>query len=236
MENENKSCKNRSVVLLIGLSIVVAAFLLGIFAYNGLKKVSMGERVVTVKGKAEIEVKADKASMSISYSLKGNSLSEITAESKTKTALVKEFLTDMGFTNEEILTGSLSMNENDYINAVYRYTGNRRITVRSKRVDKVRELESNLGALYEKGVIIDSYWANANYEISDINSIKPKLITESMQSAKKAGEQFAKDAESKLGKMKTAWQGQIDITNVDETTPYIKVCRVVSTITYYLED
>ena len=51
MENENKSCKNRSVVLLIGLSIVVAAFFLGIFAYNGLKKVSMGERVVTVKGK-----------------------------------------------------------------------------------------------------------------------------------------------------------------------------------------
>ncbi len=236
MEKENNSCKSRCSTMITGVAVVASAFLIGIFVYNGLKKVSMGERVVTVKGKAEIVVKADEASIPINFSLKGNSLSEISSNAKTKTALVKDFLTDMGFTEEEILVGRLSLNENDYKDAVYRYTGSQKITVQSNRVDKIRELENNLGALYEKGVVIDNYWAEARYKISDINSIKPKLITESMQSAKKAGEQFAKDAESKLGKMKTAWQGQIDIEDFDETTPHMKVCRVVSTITYYLED
>ncbi len=47
---------------------------------------------------------------------------------------------------------------------------------------------------------------------------------------------FAKDSDSKLGKIRHARQGQFSINNRDSNTPYIKKVRVVSTVEYYLSD
>lgn len=219
------------------LAIVVAAVLIGMFVYQGLKAVSMGQRVVTVKGAAELEVKADVASMSIRFAILQNTLQDALKVSKEKEKIVIDFLKEIGFTDEEIFVGKVSYDE--YENNKTKYVrGSVRLFVKSKAIEKVQTLEKRVTELYERGVVIDQdYWDDgASYEISDVNVFKPKLITESLANAKKAGEQFAKDAESKLGKMKTAWQGQISIEDLDETTPHIKKCRVVSTITYYLED
>lgn len=235
MEKEIKQKRCSSWV--VSLAIVVAAVLIGVFIYQGLKAVSMGERVVTVKGAAEIEVKADVASMSVRFAILQNTLQEALKVSKEKEKIVVEFLKEIGFNDEEIFVGNVSYDEYENNNTKY-VRGNVRLFVKSKDIAKVQTLEKRVTELYERGVVIDQdYWGDgASYEISDVNAFKPKLITESMANAKKAGEQFAKDAESKLGKMKTAWQGQISIEDLDETTPHIKKCRVVSTITYYLED
>ena len=69
-----------------------------------------------------------------------------------------------------------------------------------------------------------------------MNDIKPEMIKEATQNARKAAEQFANDSESKLGKIKTANQGQFSISDRDQNTPYIKNVRVVTTIQYMLED
>ena len=235
MEKENK--QKRCSTWVVSLSVIVAAALIGLFVYQGLKAVSMGERVVTVKGAAELEVKADVGSMSIRFAILQNTLQDALRVSKEKETIVVDFLKEIGFTDDEIFVGKVSYDE--YENNKTKYVrGSVRLFVKSKAIEKVQTLEKRVTELYERGVVIDQdYWDDgASYEISDVNVFKPKLITESMANAKKAGEQFAKDAESKLGKMKTAWQGQISIENLDETTPHIKKCRVVSTITYYLED
>ena len=62
------------------------------------------------------------------------------------------------------------------------------------------------------------------------------MIKEATKNARKAAEQFAIDSESKLGKIKTANQGQFSISDRDQNTPYIKNVRVVTTIQYMLED
>ena len=49
-------------------------------------------------------------------------------------------------------------------------------------------------------------------------------------------EKFAKDSDSKLGKIKKAYQGQFSIQDRDSNTPHIKKVRVVSTLEYYLSD
>ena len=235
MEKENK--QKRCSTWVVSLSVIVAAALIGLFVYQGLKAVSMGERVVTVKGAAELEVKADVGSMSIRFSILQNTLQDALRVSKEKEKIVVDFLKEIGFNDDEIFVGNVGYDE--YSNDKTKYVrGNVRLFVKSKAIEKVQTLEKRVTELYERGVVIDQdYWGGgAYYTISDVNAFKPKLITESMANAKKAGEQFAQDAESKLGKMKTAWQGQISIEDLDETTPHIKKCRVVSTITYYLED
>ena len=49
-------------------------------------------------------------------------------------------------------------------------------------------------------------------------------------------EKFATDSKSRLGKIKTASQGQFSIEDREQSTPHIKKVRVVSTVEYYLAD
>ena len=62
------------------------------------------------------------------------------------------------------------------------------------------------------------------------------MIENATRNARLAADKFAKDSDSKLGKIKTANQGQFTISDRDANTPYIKSIRVVTTIDYYLED
>lgn len=62
------------------------------------------------------------------------------------------------------------------------------------------------------------------------------MIGQATRAAREAAAQFAADSESRVGKIKTASQGQFSIEDSDSSTPYIKKVRVVSTIVYYLED
>ena len=62
------------------------------------------------------------------------------------------------------------------------------------------------------------------------------MIDEATKNARSAAEKFAKDSDSKLGKIKTATQGVFSIEDRDENTPYIKKVRVVTNVQYFLED
>jgi hypothetical protein len=62
------------------------------------------------------------------------------------------------------------------------------------------------------------------------------MIDEATKNARTAAEKFAKDSDSKLGKIKTATQGVFSIEDRDENTPYIKKVRVVTNVQYFLED
>ena len=74
------------------------------------------------------------------------------------------------------------------------------------------------------------------YEFTELNSIKPEMVAEATKNARKTAERFAADSDSKLGKIRTAEQGQFSIENRDQNTPWIKNVRVVSTVVFYLDD
>jgi hypothetical protein len=67
-----------------------------------------------------------------------------------------------------------------------------------------------------------------------LNAIKPEMIEEATKNAREVAVKFAKDSESKLGKIKSANQGTFSIEDRDSNTPYIKKVRVVTNVTYYL--
>jgi hypothetical protein len=62
------------------------------------------------------------------------------------------------------------------------------------------------------------------------------MIDEANKNARAAAQKFAKDSDSKLGKIKTATQGQFSIEDRDENTPFVKKVRVVTNLQYFLED
>ena len=125
-----------------------------------------------------------------------------------------------------------------------RYKATRIIRITVSDVEKASSMSNNIDLdLIGKNL---SSEINCDYKFPELNSIKPALIAESTKNARLSGEQFANDSKSKLGKIKTASQGQISIVGTyyydEEQTssapkePYLQKARVVSTIVFFLED
>lgn len=225
--------------LLLALGIVV----LGLCVKSGLGSFSQNARVVTVKGLAEKEVKADKVIWPIVYKELGNDLNALYNTINKKNKVVLDLLASKGVTADEITTSVdvTDMDADAYTadRSPYRYRVSSIITVNTKKVDTVLALLKEQTSLIQKGVAVtfSNYsYPSIQFEYTGLNEIKPEMIKEATKNARKAAEQFAIDSESKLGKIKTANQGQFSISDRDQNTPYIKNVRVVTTIQYMLED
>ncbi|HPW78703.1 MAG TPA: SIMPL domain-containing protein [Bacteroidales bacterium] len=223
--------------------IAVALVIMGLLLKKGLDGFSGRERTVNVKGLSEMEVSADKVTWPLVYKEIGNNLQDLYVRiSKNNDALVK-FLTSNGIEEEEISVNApeiidMSAERYNTTPSPYRYNVTSVVTVSSSKVDLVRKLISDQGELLRQGIAIigGEYRYNTVYYFTGLNDIKPRMIEEATRNARMAAEKFAQDSDSKLGKIKNAYQGQFTITDRDENTPYIKNIRVVTTVNYYLKD
>ena len=177
------------------------------------------------------------------YKELGNDLGTIYRMINTKNTIVINFLKANGISDAEIsiaAPGIVDMQAERYGNqsVPYRYNVTSVITVSSNQVEKVRELIVKQASLLEKGVAIVSgdYQYNTQFLFTKLNELKPEMIAEATQNARVAAEKFAKDSDSKLGKISSAYQGQFSIEDRDANTPYLKHVRVVTSVVYYLKN
>ncbi len=226
-----------AVILSVGL------ILLGFFVKQGIQSFHTLNRVVSVKGLAEMEVNADRVIWPIVYKDVGNDLSSLYENYNIKNQKVIQFLINHGIEKEEISTSSpkiidLEAERYSNNNSPYRYNLTSAITVSSDKVDLVRELLSQQGELMKQGVAVmgSDYEYNVQFMFTKLNDIKPEMIQQATKNAREAALKFAEDSNSKLGKIKTANQGQFSIYDRDNNTPHIKNVRIVSTVEYYLKD
>ncbi|WP_291564676.1 SIMPL domain-containing protein [Bacteroides sp.] len=232
-----KNLRFEAVVIAIGL------LLLGVFIERGISSFANKDRSVNVKGLAEMEVEADKVTWPLVYKSLGNDLVRLYEQINKSNKTITQFLKGKGIEEKEISINApeiIDMKAERYNNqeSSYRYNVTSVITVTSDKVNLIRELISSQGELLKQGVAITSgdYRYNVQYEYTGLNKIKPQMIEEATKNARQAAEKFAEDSDSKLGKIRNAYQGQFSITDRDANTPYIKKVRVVTTIDYSLED
>ena len=237
MSEYMKNWKMEAVIIAIGM------VLLGVMVRGGINDVKDKERIVTVKGLAEMEVPADKVIWPLMYKDIGNDLPALYVNMEKKNEAIVSFLKSNGITDEEISIAPpeiIDMKAERYSNenVTYRYNATSVITVTSRNVDNIRKLMSEQVELLKQGIAISGgdYRYNVAYEFTGLNDIKPQMIEEATKNARAAAEKFAKDSDSRLGKIRNASQGQFTITNRDGNTPYIKSVRVVTTVTYYLKN
>lgn len=229
--------------IICGICIAVGLLLLGIQIKSGLSSISSNQRVVTVRGLSEKEVHANKVTWPIVSKEVGNDLPSIYAKTESTNAAILAFLKNNGITESEISVNApqvIDLQADRYTsqNVPYRYNVTNVVVVTSSQVDKVRQLIERQTELLKQGIAIvaGDYQYQTTYEYTDLNSIKPDMIADATKNAREAANKFAADSDSKLGKIKTASQGQFSIEDRDQYTPYIKNVRVVSTIVYFLKD
>ena len=222
--------------------IAVGLIVLGFCIKGGIDNFVNKDRRVTVKGLSEMEVPADKVTWPIVTKETGNNLQSLYEDINHKNSVIVAFLKQNGLTDKEIEVNAPQVNDrnaNDYSSerASERYNVTSVVTVTSNQVDKVRAIMAKQGELLKQGVaIVQSYDNAVNYEYTSFRDIKPKMMDEAIENAKKTADQFAQKCGSRLNKIESTDQGVFSINDRDEHTPYIKSLRVVSTITYSLKD
>ncbi len=203
----------------------------------GIDNFANKDRQVTVKGLAEREVPADKVTWSISTTEMGNDLPMLYQRISQQAEKIKAFLVQNGLDESEITINPPTVNDleaNTWSEnrKSYRYTANTTVTVYTKKVEQVNKTIYRQGELLEQGVAIESGYPN--YELASFQELKPEMMSEAIKAAQKTAEQFADASGAKLGGIQTAGQGQFEIDDRDQNTPYIKKVRVVTTVTYSL--
>ena len=226
-----------------GLFIMVGLVVLGMMFPRAVDKFRSYDRTVNVKGLCEKEVKADKVIWPVVYKVMANDIQSIYDQTDRSNAMIVDFLKAGGIDAAEITVSVPQISDkfaNEYGNndRAYRYIATNVITVCTDDVDGVLELMSKQSDLLKKGIVTDgNSWENpVEFKYEGLNEIKPTMIEEATMNAREAAEKFAKDSDSRLGKIKTANQGTFTIENRDSNTPYIQKVRVVTSVTYYLKN
>ena len=216
---------------------------LGYEVADGIRDFKAQDRSVTVKGLSERDVPANKVTWPLIYKELGNDPVQMYRILEEKNQKVLGFLKAGGIAEEEISVNPPTISDrqaDNYGNEImnYRYKAKSVITVTSTNVDKVRQLISRQADLMKEGIalVTPEYDANpVTYEFTGLNDVKPEMVEEATRNARLTAEKFAADSDSRLGKIRSASQGQFSIEDRDATTPYIKHIRVVNTIQYGLK-
>ncbi|MBP5229092.1 MAG: SIMPL domain-containing protein [Bacteroidales bacterium] len=232
-------CKYDWSKIVAAAIIAFGLIALGISLKSGIVKFKSMERTVAVKGLAEKQVNADKVVWRVSFARVGNDLVSLYSSLDVNAKYIKEYIKDKGIEDSEIFESSPNVSN---LEDQYRYSNNRpeykyqisqSLTISTNKVDAVKQLAKTATAdMLKRGIIISDW---ASYEFTGLNELKPEMIAEATANARQAAQKFAEDSKSKLGKIKTANQGQFSVEDLDETTEFVKKVRVVTTIVYYLD-
>lgn len=224
-------------ILLAVITVLAFAWILG----GQIASVRLADRTVTVRGAAEMQVVADLATWSLNFSSTGNELGVAQRELGNNVEKTRVFLQSFGIRSDEIEGQSVAVNDayaNAYGNDLAgrpRYTVSGGLTVRTTSLKGALDAKNALGKLIGSGVVLTSSYG-PNFAFTQLNDKKLELVSRATGEAKKAAVQFAKDSGSRLGGIRRARQGSVEILGRDsfvgEAEQLNKVLRVVTTVEY----
>lgn len=245
MEEQNCNCKRNKLIssAILALGLTLGGFFPGYYYYHAKRDAN----TVTVKGLAEMDVKADLAIWEIKYVVTGNNVIEAQKEVDDQADIIEKFLLKNGIAAEEINLGRLETTDlmaNPYRtnDGGVRFILNRTIVVKSENVDTIADVLNKSGELVSKGIIFSQdYGFPVSYLFTRLNEIKPQMLADATDNARQAAKEFAKNSGSKVGAIRHASQGVFSILpgeqtmSASESQQINKKVRVVSTVEYWLK-
>jgi uncharacterized protein len=232
-----------SAALILGLCIGIGLALAGWFVGDALYQARASQRLVTVKGLAERQVKADLAIWPINFLRTGNDLNQLQGRLDADRKKIKTFLSLLGFSPAELgespprITDYYAQGYNGNNLPPHRYKAEASVTLSTSKVVKAKKAMEQSGELVKDGIVLaQDYGRGVEFLFTGLNKIKPSMIAQATKNARAAAEQFARDSGSQVGSIKSARQGLFSIRNRDMNTPDKKIVRVVTTVQYFLDD
>jgi hypothetical protein len=228
-------------VAIFAVGLTTSGYVLG----DGLRRAKLAERSVTVRGVSERNVTANLATWNVDFSHQGTELAPVQQSVDQQARSVRSFFQRAGFKPDEIVDSDVGLSREhprDGEGGVDKLTVRRTIQLRTNDVLKARAAYTRQAELLRDGVELSS--SNINYTFTKLNDVKPAMIAEANQNARRSAEQFARDSGTSVGRIKSASQGYFsvgardgedceDCSSSGGSSPFQKV-RVVTTIDYDL--
>jgi uncharacterized protein len=232
-------------VAIFAIGLTTSGYALG----DGLRRSKMAEhRTVTVRGVSERNVTADLATWTVDFSHQGEDFGSVQQSVDGQAKAVRAFFQRAGFRPDEVTDSNVALSHDQQHDNAGKPVGaqmlvvRRSIQLRTNDVMKVRAAFTHQADLLRDGVELSG--SNVTYTFTGLEALKPAMIGEANQSARKSAEQFARDSGAAVGRIKTASQGYFsvgprdgedcdDCSSSGGSSPFQKV-RVVTTIDYDL--
>jgi hypothetical protein len=240
--------------MILGLCLLVGLSAAGYFVGRGATRFRSDTRVVTVKGLVEREVKSDQAVWTLGLRRVSETLPDAHTRISADRDAAVAFLKKQGFPDAEIErqpTRTVDKLAREYGQPQpsdrFRYVVTTAVVVRTANVDLVRTALGMTEDLLKAGVVLDGERegaANPRYIVSKFNDLRPQLLADATKNARATAQQFAADSGARVGGIRSANQGSIQIFGLDggdESAPFsptstpVKRIRVVSTFEFELQ-
>ncbi len=241
----NRASNFIAPAFVLGVCLAIGLVIGGYFLAASVMEAKRGDRTVTVRGLAEKEVAADLVVWPLTFRTVSKDLEELQAAVTRNRKVVVDFLLAQGFPAAEITARPPDTVDFDAQSSSatgkerpYRYMAIVTVMLQSKDVPRTIAAMENAGDLVRQGIVLggEEYGnSKPEFHFTKLNEIKPGLLQEANQNARKAAERFGDDSASAIGAIRRASQGLIEIRDRDAQTPYQKVIRVVTTVEYYLK-
>ncbi len=234
--------ENRNVLLFAPLVLAVGIVLGGFVLGDGIRRMNHAERSVTMRGLSERDVTADLATWTIAFTESGSQLDTVQREIERDTRTLTDFFRENGFAADQLAdVGSSVTSFYDNQREEKVVTVRRRMQLRTNDIARARRAYARQFDLIRGGIAIEE-GSGMVYSFTKLNDIKPAMIAEATQDARRGAQQFAQDSGTEVGGIRSATQGYFSITARDgsdyegsgQDSPFQKV-RVVTTIEFYLD-
>jgi hypothetical protein len=215
-----------NIKIVYAIAIVIGLGLNGIFIGRAIQRFKKEDRYISVKGFSEREVKANLAVWTIKTRVTTNDISEGSRKIEADKQKIIEFLMQKGIKQSEIFQQDLKVVDKmarEYGNSDignFRYIIENAMQVRSENVDTIQNVKRMTDELLKVGVVIsniDDYRPAVQYLFTKLNEIKPAMLQEATQNARKAALEFTRESNVTLGSLKKANQGLFTIVDRDDS-------------------
>jgi hypothetical protein len=229
----------------LGALLALGLAIFGIQIGAAVKKGREFDRYFTVRGLSEREVKSTLVIWPIKYEVSAEDLPALREEMDKAKKVVLQFLEENHVSLDECSFGLPRIQDRVWDNArrekdqvkLPRYSATMTLVVRSKQVDLVKKAIQKSEELVSKGLPLmsEEYGHRIEFSFDGINEIKPAMIEDATANARAAAEKFAQDSKAKVGRIRRATQGVVEMEDRDMASPELKVVRVVTTVEFFIE-
>jgi hypothetical protein len=194
---------------LLGLSLIISAFVFGVFFYNSRAP----EKSIKTVGAATESIDSDiiKWRVTIARASDQNGLKEAYNLIRQDIAAFKSVLAAQGIDTKGIEIQPVSTNRTySSQGAVTGYSITQSFYLISKDLKKVEELALNPGLFTERGLVVQS--SNLEYYNSKLDQVKRRLLAKATADAKLRATEIAKGTGDEISKIQSARVGVFQIT------------------------
>ncbi len=210
--------------LLIGAAVIVTGYILG----NSYNTKGKPDPKISVTGLGQESFDSDLIVWRASFSRNAMDLKQAYADLNADVRKVKNFLTDQGIKEDEIVFDAADISKKhdriydehgNFKENVFRgYELSQSFEIQSKSVDLVEQTSREVSKLIDAGIELNSY--SPQYYYTKLAELKIKMIEQATKDAKNRAETIAKNGGGSLGDLIQANMGVFQITAENSSDEY----------------